>query len=208
MKKTLALGVALAAITANLFFAPAAFAHDEVIGTTPSSGETVEAGQISVSVTFNEEVLSTTDNAGFEIKVSDSKGAAQPVGCLMAGGNTLSVLTSVAEAGDYTVDWRSVSNDGHPNEGTFKFTLTNTSGYEQETVDSLACPMLLDATPMPVMAADDVKRDATAPESDNSALVGLGIGAGFIVLGGIATAITAKIRERRAAKKPVETKED
>ena len=208
MKKTLALFAGITSVTAYLLFAPAAFAHDEVVATTPSAGETVEAGQISVSVTFNEEVLATGDNSGLEIKVSDSKGAVQPVGCLMAGGNTLSVLTSVAATGDYTVDWRSVSSDGHPSEGTFKFTLTNTSGYEQESVDALACPMLLDATPMPVMAYDDVKRDATAPAEDNSALVGLGIGAGFIILGGVATAVTAKVRERRAAKKPIENRED
>jgi hypothetical protein len=127
----------------------------------------------------------------------------------MAGGTGLSVLTSIATPGDYTVDWRSVSNDGHPNEGTFKFTVANTSGYEQETVDALACPMLMSGEPSPIAyTMDDMKRDATGEESDNSPLVGLGIGAGFIVLGGIATAITAKVRERRGAKKKAEPKKN
>ena len=210
MKKALALGAIITAISTNLFFSSAAFAHDEVTGTYPTAGETVEAGQIGVSVTFNEEVMSSPDNSGFEIKVSDSKGAAQPAGCLMAGGNTVSILTSLAADGDYTVDWRSVSNDGHPSEGTFKFTVANTSGYEQEAEDALACPMLLSGEPSPIAyTMDDMKRDATAetPE-DNSALIGLGIGAGFIVLGGIATAVTAKVRERRGAKAAKERKDN
>lgn len=207
MKKAFALGAVLTTITANLFFSSAAFAHDEVSSTSPSAGETVEAGQIDVSVTFNEDVMSSPDNTGFEIKVSDAKGNPQPSGCLMAGGNTVSILTSIAADGDYTVDWRSVSNDGHPSEGTFKFTVANASGYEQESVDQLACPMLLTGEPMPVMeVTDDMKRDATG--SDNSALVGLAIGASFIVLGGIATAVTAKVRERRDAKKPPTLDED
>ena len=209
MKKALALGAIITAISANLFFSSAAFAHDEVTGTYPAAGETVEAGQISVSVTFSEEVMSSPDNSGFEVKVSDSKGNAQAVGCLMAGGTGLSVLTSLATPGDYTVDWRSVSNDGHPSEGTFKFTVANTSGYEQETVDALACPMLLSGEPTPIAyTMDDLKRDAVSDEPDNSALIGLGIGAGFIVLGGIATAVTAKVRERRGAKKQAPLNED
>lgn len=209
MKKILTLGAIITAISANLFFSPAAFAHDEVTATYPAAGETVEAGQVSVSVTFNEDVMSSPDNSGFEIKVSDAKGVAQPAGCLMAGGNTVSVISSLAADGDYTVDWRSVSNDGHPNEGTFKFTVANTSGYEQEAVDALACPMLMDAQPTALAyTMDDMKRDATGNDSDNSPLVGLGIGAGFIVLGGIATAVTVKVRERRGSKKPAPLSED
>lgn len=206
MKKAFALTAAAAAIFANLIFAPAAFAHDEVTATSPTSGETVEAGQIPISVTFNEDVLADAELAGFAIEVTDSKGAQQPSGCLMAGGTVVSAITSLATAGDYTVNWRSVSNDGHPNEGTYKFTLANTSGYEQETVDALGCPMLMDATPlaMPLAIDDSMKRDASAGDEGsegNGALGGLAIGAGFIVLGAIATAVTVKLREKRAGKK-------
>ena len=212
MKKALALGAIITAISANLFFSSAAFAHDEVTGTYPAAGETVEAGQISVSVTFNEEVMPSPDNSGFEVKISDAKGNAQTVGCLMAGGTGLSVLTSLATPGDYTVDWRSVSNDGHPSEGTFKFAVANNSGYEQEAVDALACPMLLSGEPtaMPLMAvSDDLKRDAAASDANplNSPL-SLAIGIGFIFLGGLAGVVAAKMREKKAAKKNLEREED
>lgn len=202
MKKLTSLTIALAAVFANLSFAPAAFAHDEVVDTYPASGETVEAGQINIGINFNEEVLASSSLEGFAIEVSDSKGVSQNAGCLMAGGTNVSAIASLATPGDYTVVWRSVSSDGHPSEGTFKFTLANTSGYEQEAPDQLACPMLLSGEPMPTMVDDSMKRDATAVDDEGNALVGLAIGASFIVLGGIATAITVKVREKRASKKP------
>jgi methionine-rich copper-binding protein CopC len=205
MKKLTSLTIALAALFASFSFAPAAFAHDEVVDTYPTSGETVEAGQINIGVNFNEEVLASSSLEGFAIEVSDAKGNAQPAGCLMAGGTNVSVIASLAEAGDYTVNWRSVSSDGHPNEGTFKFTVANTTGYEQEAADQLACPMLMAGEPMPTMIDDSMKRDATAVDDEGNALVGLAIGAGFIVLGGVATAITVKVREKRASKKPAAT---
>jgi hypothetical protein len=59
--------------------------------------------------------------------------------------------------------------------------------------------------PMPTMIDDSMKRDATAVDDEGNALVGLAIGAGFIVLGGVATAITVKVREKRASKKPAAT---
>lgn len=201
MKKLISISIATLTIGASLVFATPAQAHDEVIDSYPTSGETVEAGQISIGVNFNEDVLSNENNDGFAIEVSDSSGTAQPTGCLMAGGTNVSAIASLASAGDYTVAWRSVSSDGHPNEGTFKFTVVNTTGYEQEALDALACPMLLSGEPMPTMVDDSAKTDSSSGD-DGSALIGLGIGAGFIVLGAVAAAISAKLREKRASKKP------
>ena len=200
MKKTLSIAAAIAALSFSLFSTSAALAHDEVVSTDPTAGEQFEAGLIPVTINFNEEVLVTEGNEGIEIRVSDSKGVEQPTACLSAGGTSISVLTSLAATDDYTVDWRSVSSDGHATEGTFKFSVSGTNGYEQEAADAIACPMLL-GTPVAVSDEAGAEEKATAPTSnDQNNLTGLAVGAGFIVLGAVATGVTAKIRERRANK--------
>lgn len=201
MKKTITLFAAMAALSFGLFSTSTASAHDEVVSTDPASGEQFEAGLIPVTVNFNEEVLVTEGNEGIEIRVSDSKGVQQPTACLSAGGTSISVLTSLAATDDYTVDWRSVSSDGHATEGTFKFSVTGTNGYEQEAADAIVCPMLLDA-PIAISAevGTEEKTATPATNNDQNNLTGLAIGAGFIVLGAVATAITAKVRERRGNK--------
>ena len=185
------------ALAATLFVSPSAFAHDEVVSTYPASGETVEAGQISITVDFSAEVMANERNEGFEIRVSDSQGNIQPIGCLEASGVTLSSTTSLANPGDYKVDWRSVGNDGHAIEGSFKFSLVNTSGYEQQPAEQIACATLLDAS-APTVTADGTRTTA----SDDGAFTGLLIGAGFIMIGSIAGAVAVRIKEKNAAKKP------
>ena len=185
------------ALAATLFVAPNAFAHDEVIGTYPASGETVEAGQIGILVDFPADVMANDRNEGFEIRVSDSQGNVQPVGCLEAAGATLSSTTSLAKPGDYTVDWRSVGNDGHSVEGPFKFSVINTSGYEQQTAEQIACATLLDSS-APTVIADGTRTTG----ADDGAFTGLLIGASFIVIGSIAGAVAVRIKEKNAAKKP------
>lgn len=208
MKKLTYLFAAFAALSFGLVSVSPAWAHDEVVATDPTSGENIEAGLIPVIVNFNEEVMVTEGNEGIEIRVSDSKGTQQPTACLSVAGTSISVMASLAAADDYTVDWRSVSGDGHATEGTFKFSVTSTNSYEQEAADAIACPMLLDS---PVEVSAEVgaeEKTSTTANNDQKNLTGLAIGAGFIVLGAVATAVTATIRERRGPKKPKKPSDD
>lgn len=185
------------ALAATLFVAPSALAHDEVVSSYPASGETVEAGQIGIVVEFSADVMANDRNEGFEIRVSDSQGNIQPVGCLEASGATLSSTTSLAKPGDYKIDWRSVGNDGHAIEGSFKFSVTNTSGYEQQPAEQIACATAFDSL-APTVTADGTRASTT----DDSAFTGLLIGASFIVIGTIAGVVSVRIKEKRNAKKP------
>jgi methionine-rich copper-binding protein CopC len=200
MKKLIA--SALLALATSFFAAPAAIAHDDVVSTYPSSGETVEAGLVGIEVLFSEDVMVSENNDGLEIRISDSQGNEQPVGCLSAAGAGLYSTASLAAAGDYTVVWRSVGNDGHPLEGTFKFSLTNTSNYEQQSADQIPCAIAYDSE-APLVTADGAK---TA--DDNNGLVGLAIGAAFIVVGTVTGAIAVRVRERNERKKPKKLYED
>ena len=201
MKKLIV--ASLVALLAAFASPIAANAHDDVVSTYPSSGETVEAGLVGIQVSFSGDVMASETNEGFEIRVSDSGGNEQPVGCLSAAGTMLSSTASLATAGDYKVDWRSVGSDGHPLEGSFKFTLTNSSNYEQQSADQIPCAVAYDAE-MPVTTAEVAKTES----ADNSGLLGLAIGAGFIIIGTVTGALAVRIRERNERKKPKKLYED
>jgi methionine-rich copper-binding protein CopC len=201
MKKLIV--ASLIALATTFAATPAANAHDDVASTYPSSGETVEAGLVSIQVSFSEDVMASENNDGFEIRVSDAQGNEQPVGCLTAAGTMVSSTASLAAEGDYTVDWRSVGSDGHPLEGTFKFTLANTTAYEQQSADQIPCAVAYDSV-APLTTAEGAKTNS----SNDNALIGLAIGAGFIVLGTVTGAVAVRIRERNERKKPKKLYED
>lgn len=136
-------GSSILLVFASLWSGGAALAHDEVVSVSPEAGSTVDAGVVDLSITFNEEVLTTDGTSGFEIVVTNPKGDKQEVGCLSPMGSTLSARTIASDAGEYTVDWHSVSNDGHPAEGSYKFNVTGRAG-EMIPSDALNnCPRLL-----------------------------------------------------------------
>ena len=193
---------ALLALATAFVATPAAFAHDDVVSTYPTSGETVEAGLVGIQVDFSEDVMASENNEGFEIQVSDAQGNDQPVGCLSAAGSSVSSTASLAAAGDYTVVWRSVGNDGHPLEGTFKFSLTNSSNYEQQSADQIPCATAYD------LGAPVITAEGSKTADDNSGLVGLAVGAAFIVVGTVTGAIAVRVRERNERKKPKKLYED
>lgn len=105
-----------------------AFAHDELVSTTPSSGATVTA-PTTVQLKFSDTVVST----GSRVQVKDPS---QKVvsGDLSVSGDTVSVtLASPAVAGTYRVVWRVTSADGHPVSGNFDFTATVASTSSTST---------------------------------------------------------------------------
>ncbi|MDE2409592.1 MAG: copper resistance protein CopC [Actinomycetales bacterium] len=199
--------VALAPLAAN--------AHDEVVGTTPAADSTVSAGAVTVSVTFNEDIMKSADFAGEAIEVTDALGDQVTLTgtCLAVEGATLSAPMNFPANGDYAVNWRSVSNDGHPSEGSFSFTVTNASdsangvqhsmgpalGGSCNAVYSAIDRAYTDATPMAISAPAPSATPTADPFITN--LPYLGAGLILVVLGGIAGPVVQKIRQRRAAVK-------
>jgi len=185
MRRTASLIAAILLTSANLFGASAAFAHDEVVSVSPEAGSTVEAGIIDLNITFNEEVLTTNGTDGFEIVVTNEKGEKQDIGCLSPMGTSLSARTIAGEAGEYTVDWHSVSNDGHPAEGSYKFNVSGRAGADIPADALNNCPRLLIA-PAPVddPSAIAYSTGGAVNANDNTPLeVGLLILVVVVVLG-------------------------
>ncbi|MDE2591937.1 MAG: copper resistance protein CopC [Actinomycetales bacterium] len=181
-----------------------ALAHDEVIGTTPASGETVAAGAFEVSVTSGEDIMNMPDMSGNQIFVSGPNGgdmtSVVSLSCIKISGAVASVPVDIERAGEYTVSWQLVSQDGHTTDGSFNFNVTNDNGYQASGNTDLpeGCAPL----PMVTAIAYDgtatpEARDVAAPATkDDGQWIGLLIGIGFVVVGSVAGVVVVWFRER------------
>jgi hypothetical protein len=109
-----------------------------------------------------------------------------------------STMVDLAKPGLYTVNWRSISSDGHSNEGTFEFTVENKTGYESGGLvePSADCvvqkPLIAPApsmTPFPKATED--------PFIANLPYLGFGIG--LIVLLSVTSVLVVDRRNKRNA---------
>ena len=220
---------ALAALALISLTPLAAQAHDEVVGTSPAADSTVSTGPVTVSVSFNEDIMKNPDLSGEVIQLVDSQNNSWTLdaGCLSVEGATLSTKVDIERAGEYTVNWRSVSNDGHPNEGAFKFTV-EAKGQVDPNAPAVAplgegaCPVTYSgidsaipvetATPMTVVMPAPMPSASAQPDPFIQNLPFLGAGIVLIVLGAIAGPLLQRLRTKRAAEraalKKLEEEED
>jgi hypothetical protein len=144
----------------------------------------------------------TPDNAGEVIEVLGPDGTESAVwsnGCVSVAGTKLATTVDLGKPGVYTVNWRSVSSDGHENDGTFEFTVENKNGYEsagllEPSADCKAQPMLLTAaepTMTPFAAASEDPFVTNLPY--------LGVGIGIIILLSVASVLVVDRRNKRNA---------
>ena len=186
-RSSIAAAVTIAAATA-LSFPSLALAHDEVVGSSPEEGTTVQAGVLDLGLTFNEDIMATPDNSGeeFSLVSPDVSTSYQLAGaCLSVSGATVSTKVNLDKPGDYTLNWRSVSNDGHPSEGQLHFTVANDNGYKASDIASgiknTGCKVVVaiaDVTAVPVVIS------ARVPAADTHASnTALAFGYGFAGFG-------------------------
>lgn len=100
--------------------APAAWAHAELVATTPGNGEHLAQGPAEVTLKFSEHVTLVHDG----ISVQDGSGHKVNKESPQGSGDTVRVpLPRGLKDGVYTVDWRVVSADSHPIHGAFVFSV-------------------------------------------------------------------------------------
>jgi copper transport protein len=102
--------------------ATAAFAHANLVSTTPAQSSHYEVGASppKASLVFDEAVTSTSSSVG----VYDGAGKPLPVTPLSSPVRT-NVEVGLPQLGDgtYVVVWHVVSDDGHPEQGAFTFSV-------------------------------------------------------------------------------------
>ena len=96
-------------------------AHATLIGTSPGQGSTLRVAPRQVVLEFDESVQ--TNFAVVDVVGPD--GVALSSGDVSVTDNTvIARVRPPTVAGDFTVAWRVVSDDGHPVDGQFSYTLT------------------------------------------------------------------------------------
>lgn len=100
--------------------APAASAHAELLTSTPADGTSLTAPPAEVDLTFSEDLLPET------VSVSVVPEGASPaaLGTVAVDGSTVTVPWPASiTAGAVAVNFRVVSQDGHPVTGSVRFTI-------------------------------------------------------------------------------------
>lgn len=135
-----AVGVLVAAMA--LLGAPApASAHNYMISTNPEVGSTIDELVDRVSITTNAPLLDAFgDGSGFAVQVIDADGRYYGDGCVTVEGATVytTAVPELGAAGEYTVLWQVVSEDGHTVSDEFAFTWAG-EGDAQGAASPPAC---------------------------------------------------------------------
>ncbi len=97
----------------------AASAHDELVSSNPAAEATVDVVPPAVELTYS----NVPSGIGAQVQVLDEAGTDWADGPVELVNRTATqAVRAEAPAGEYTVNWRVVSSDSHPIEGSFVFT--------------------------------------------------------------------------------------
>lgn len=118
-----------ALLLAALIALPApAQAHDTLLSTDPEDGSTLETSPEEVTFTFSDDILDVSPL----VRISDQAGGEiAEIVPTVDGPIATAALEEPLPAGTYDIQWRVVSSDGHPIEGTLTLTVEQDPAAEE-----------------------------------------------------------------------------
>ena len=177
--------------------APAALAHDELVSATPADGSVLEEAPAELELVFSSALM----DIGNKVIVADSTGTDVVESEPVLNRETLVQALPALENGDYQVNWRAVSSDGHPITGTFSFTVDAPVPATPETTTPASAPAESAAATATAEPTAESSEPAATEESAAShvpwALGGAAVGA-VVALAVWAGAAQLKKRRRGA----------
>ncbi|WP_394252958.1 copper resistance CopC family protein [Arthrobacter pityocampae] len=171
----------------------AATAHDGLATSSPAADSTIDVAPAEIVLTFT----NPPSGIGADITVSDSSGTSWSEGSARVVNNTaIQPLRAGAPAGTYTVQWRVVSSDSHPIEGTYSFTSsTAQTGSTGSVESSTGEPSAPGAATEETASASPQAAD---PASASTGLPGFVI---YLAVGGVLIAAALALLTRRQLNK-------
>lgn len=104
---------------ASLTAAPAAFAHDQLVSSSPAPEKNLATPPGAITLKFSSPLLTL----GHEVRVVDDSGTNLVTGAATLTRETLTQPLPELPDGGYQVSWRVVSADGHPISGGYRFSV-------------------------------------------------------------------------------------
>ena len=182
---------ALAALFAALLAALLALgapaqAHDTLLESDPADGATLETSPEAITLTFSADILDVSPL----VRITDENGEQlAEITPSIDGPVATATLEEPLPAGTNTVQWRVVSSDGHPIEGTQTFTVEQDAAAE-ETAEAPAeeSSPVEESVPAETTAPAEEGEQATAEaaeEESGSSMTPLLIVLGVAVVGAV-----------------------
>ncbi|WP_164745325.1 copper resistance CopC family protein [Georgenia faecalis] len=170
-------------------------AHDALVASEPADGAVLDASPERVRLTFSGDVL----DVGPVVVVTDATGDVVADGTPeVAGPDVTLPLASALPGGGYDVAWRVVSNDGHPIEGAFGFTVT---GVAAEPTSPAAAPSPSPAATLAGSTDDVAPTQDPTNETPGTGLQGLPLWVRLLLAaaatGGVVALIVLVLRQLR-----------
>jgi methionine-rich copper-binding protein CopC len=161
------MGLLVAAAVLGL--AGPAAAHNQVVSTTPAANATLTSLPSRFTITTNEPLLDVSGHGvGFAFEVRGSAGKYYGDGCITIQDDAMSIAPAIGPAGDYTVIYQLVSQDGHTVSGSYPFHWKPSGAFTPASAHSR--PQNCGRAPLPASTAapgnPDAERSQTAPVAD------------------------------------------
>lgn len=182
-----ALAVLFAALLAALLGLGApAQAHDTLLESDPADGATLETSPEAITLTFSADVLEVSPL----VRITDESGEQlAEITPSVDGPVATATLEEPLPAGTSTVQWRVVSSDGHPIEGTFEVTVEQDAAAEETTeAPAEESSPAEESAPAETTAPAEGGEQATAEaaeEESGSSMTPLLIVLGVVVVGAV-----------------------
>ncbi|GAB7047617.1 copper resistance CopC family protein [Catenuloplanes indicus] len=145
-----------------------ALAHNSFTGSNPEDGATVEKAPKEIELRF----LDAVDENGTKITITGPGGASGLDGAVRFDGKKVFAPLAAERAGEYTVAYEIPSDDGHPVQGDFAFTLTEAAvaaaSPTPSTAPSSAAPAPSATTAVPATDAPVLNPTASNADEDGT----------------------------------------
>lgn len=173
----------------------AASAHDELTGSDPSDGSSVDSMPQELTLTFSGVLL--PDDGATEVQATDADGLSLTDGAPVVEDNIVTQALTGDGGGRVTVLWRVASSDGHPISGEYAFTVvgattpTPTPTRTPAASASPIAPSPTTSTPSPTESA------LPAADSGSAAVPWIILGVvGVAVVGGVSYLLVSRSRRQ------------
>lgn len=164
-------------------------AHDTLLSTDPEDGATLETSPEDITFTFSADILEVSPL----VRITDEDGTElAEIVPTIDGPTATATLPEPLPAGTHSIQWRVVSSDGHPIEGTLTLTVEQDPKGAAEPSDGggESTAEGEDGAEQPAeqddpAAQEPAEESQDAQESDSEEDAGLGMGVLIIILAAV-----------------------